>query len=308
MLNSQQKRKLARLISRLDRLAPAQPLPVVENGREIGAGFRIGITGPLGAGKSTLINKLVSAFRKKDLTVGVVAVDPTSPFTGGAVLGDRVRMSDLVMDDGVFIRSLATRGASGGLAANAVDAADLLDISGFDRIIIETVGVGQTEVDIMEACDCTVVVLEPSSGDSIQAIKAGLMEIADLFIVNKKDLKGADRFILDLETSIEMRMSRHRPDVLATLAVRGDGVPELCDWLEDHYNKLSGSSAIEQRRADQRFKRIRRAAETALMKEIWHRIPPEEVEAAADSGDPVREAAWKLIEQFFLPNDQVDDS
>lgn len=295
---NQQRRSLARLLSQLDRLGPADPLPNIENGRPVGNGFRIGITGPLGAGKSTVINHLIHCFRSRSLAVGVIAIDPTSPFTGGAVLGDRVRMTESVLDEGVFIRSLATRGMSGGLTATAVDSADLLDIFGFDRIIIETVGVGQTEVDIMEACDVCVVVLEPSSGDSIQAIKAGLLEIADLFIVNKKDLRGADRFIQDITASIAIRSVGRHPEVLATLGRTGDGVPEVCQWLENHWQMVD-KDQLAQRRAQQRAHRIRRAVEKAVMQRIWEQLTIEELERSAKGGLPVREAAGQLVEKLI---------
>lgn len=295
-MNTKNRRELARLLSRLDRLGPAEPLPAISGGRPIGSAFRIGITGPLGAGKSTLISEMVVQFRKNDFSIGIIAIDPTSPFTGGAVLGDRVRMTDLVLDDNVFIRSLATRGETGGLTSNAVDAADLLDIFGFDLIIIETVGVGQSEVDVMEACDAAVVILEPSSGDGIQAIKAGLLEIADLFVVNKKDLKGADNYIHDLKSAVDLRGVGRRPDVIATNARSGEGVKEVCDWLESYRN--TGADLTE-RRAKQRAERIRHVTEEAVIRKIWDYLPDAEVNKIARGGLPVREGGRLLMEQFI---------
>lgn len=207
--------------------ALARAVSIVENHRDgfdtllatlharIGQGWRIGITGPPGAGKSTLTARLVSAYRKAGLTVGVIAVDPTSPFTGGALLGDRIRMESVALDPGVFIRSMATRGSLGGLAEATGEVADVLDAFGTDRIIIETVGVGQSELDVSRNADSTVVVLVPESGDSIQTLKAGLMEIADIFVVNKSDRPGADRLRNELELMLGLRMGETLKNVPA---------------------------------------------------------------------------------------------
>ncbi len=298
-MNPQKRRELSRMLSRLDHLAPGQTLPTVTDGRKIGSAFRIGITGPLGAGKSTLINEITRHYRQRDRTVGIIAVDPTSPFTGGALLGDRVRMHDLTLDEGIFIRSLATRGASGGLTVGAIDAADLFDAFGFDRVIIETVGVGQSEVDIVGACDATVVVFEPGSGDSIQAMKAGLMEIADLFVVNKKEVRGAERFAMDIESALEMRSGERRPDVLMTSANSGEGVPELVDWLEGYYETARRNGRLEERRAGQRIDRIKRSAELVVARRLWQVITPASLDKLVNSDMSVRKAAHQLIEQFF---------
>jgi len=197
--------------------ALARAVSIVENHREgfdrllarlharIGHAWRIGVTGPPGAGKSTLTAALVAAYRGAGLSVGVVAVDPTSPFTGGALLGDRIRMESVALDPGVFIRSMATRGSLGGLAEATGEVADVLDAFGTDRIIVETVGVGQSELDVSRNADSTVVVLVPESGDSIQTLKAGLMEIADIFVVNKADRPGADRLRHELELMLGLR-------------------------------------------------------------------------------------------------------
>ncbi|HEY8469670.1 MAG TPA: methylmalonyl Co-A mutase-associated GTPase MeaB [Longimicrobiales bacterium] len=199
------------------RPALARAISIVENGRaagpallhalhpRIGRARRIGITGPPGAGKSTLTAALIGAFRARGETVGVVAVDPTSPFTGGALLGDRIRMGEATLDPGVFIRSMATRGSLGGLALTTKEVADLLDAFGFDHVLIETVGVGQSELDIAAAADTTIVVLVPESGDSVQAMKAGLMEIADVFVINKADRPGAERLAREVEMMLRLR-------------------------------------------------------------------------------------------------------
>jgi len=200
----------------------------------------IGVTGPTGAGKSTLIEKLVKQLRKNRKTVGVVAVDPTSPFTGGAFLGDRVRMQDLSTDEGVFIRSMATRGSLGGLAKATKDAVKVLDAAGKDAIIVETVGAGQTEVDIIKIAHTVVIVLAPGLGDDIQAIKAGIMEIGDVFVINKADRENADRAISDVEAMLEMNQEKKewRPPVVKTTAITGEGVPELVDKINQHRSFL----------------------------------------------------------------------
>jgi LAO/AO transport system kinase len=196
---------LARLISVVEDQRPGfRSLLNALHGR-LGHAHRIGITGPPGAGKSTLTAALIAHYRAAGDTVGVIAVDPTSPFTGGALLGDRIRMNEISMDSGVFIRSMATRGSLGGLALTTQEVADVLDAYGFDRILVETVGVGQSELDIAAAADSTVVVLVPESGDGIQAMKAGLMEAADLFVVNKSDRPGADRLARELSMMLHLR-------------------------------------------------------------------------------------------------------
>ena len=197
---------LARVVSIVENHRPGFDAILAELHPKLGRARRIGLTGPPGAGKSTLTTELTGAMRAAGLTVAVVAVDPTSPFTGGALLGDRIRMERVALDPGVFIRSMATRGSLGGLASATREVADVLDAFGFDRILVETVGVGQSELDIARTADTSVVVLVPESGDSIQTLKAGLMEIADLFVVNKSDRPGADRLRNELELMLGMRM------------------------------------------------------------------------------------------------------
>ena len=199
------KAALARAVSIVENRRPGADALLAALHPRLGRARRIGITGPPGAGKSTLTTELAAAYRAAGLTVGIVAVDPTSPFTGGALLGDRIRMEAIALDPGIFIRSMATRGSLGGLAASTRDVTDVLDAFGLDRVIIETVGVGQTELDVSRVADTTMVVLVPESGDSIQTLKAGLMEIADIFVVNKSDRPGSDRLRNEIELMLGMR-------------------------------------------------------------------------------------------------------
>jgi LAO/AO transport system kinase len=227
---------------------------------------RLGITGPPGVGKSTLVDALVRQHRRQDRRVGVVAVDPSSPFTGGAVLGDRVRMGDLTLDPGVFIRSMATRGSLGGLARSTKEVVDVLEAFGHEVLLIETVGVGQTEMDIATTADTVVVVLSPESGDAIQAMKAGLMEVADILVVNKADRPGADQMVRNLASDLALRPpAAWKVPVLLTVASRGEGLDELADAAARHHAFLQTSGSLEERRLG----RARNEVLAVLRDRLW---------------------------------------
>ena len=223
-------RAMARAISLIEDESPATGDLIRAIFNRTGRAYLVGITGPPGAGKSTLVDRVTSEIRRLGQTVGVIAVDPTSPFTGGAVLGDRLRMQTHAEDQAVFIRSMATRGHLGGLARATADAALVLDAAGKDVVLIETVGVGQDEIDIIRTADISVVTLVPGAGDDVQALKAGIMEIADIFVVNKADRAGADRVVADVEANLALRAygpEEWRPPILTTVATTGVGVAEL---------------------------------------------------------------------------------
>lgn len=273
------------LLTRLlagERRALARALTLVEDGgpdelRAVVAGLHpeggdarlIGITGPPGVGKSTLTNALVAELRSRGNTVAVVAVDPSSPFTGGALLGDRVRMQSHHADDGVFIRSMAARGHLGGIAFATPHALAVLDAAGFDIVIVETVGVGQSEVEVASAADSTVVVVAPGMGDSVQAAKAGILEVADLYVINKSDHPGAGRTLSELTGMLDVgHATGHegawRPPIIRTVASEGTGVSELADALDAHREFLVSSGALVERRRARALHAIREIALAAV--------------------------------------------
>ncbi|MCD6534623.1 MAG: methylmalonyl Co-A mutase-associated GTPase MeaB, partial [Deltaproteobacteria bacterium] len=222
-----------------------------------GNAYLLGITGPPGAGKSTLTDKIIVNLRKQGKTVGVIAVDPSSPFSGGAILGDRIRMQQHALDDGVFIRSMATRSNLGGLAKNTVDVIHLLDASGKDVIIVETVGVGQDEVDIVRIAQTTVVVMVPGLGDSVQIAKAGVMEIADVFAVNKADRDGADKLFSEIRAMLDMVKGDIKPEIFRTVAVDDVGIEELVQGIYAHGERVAASGLTEKKLAQQAESELR---------------------------------------------------
>ena len=308
-------------LARGDTAALARAISLVENQRDgfervlsalhgkIGKGTtqRIGITGPPGAGKSTLTEQLVRTYRERGLKVAVIAVDPTSPFTGGALLGDRIRMESVSLDPGVFIRSMATRGAQGGLATTTEEVADVLEAFGFDRILIETVGVGQTELDVAATAETTVLVLVPESGDGIQTLKAGVMEIAELYVINKSDRPGADKLRQEIEVMLGIRkgnafahitphhhhpgavkggQGRSRavtdswdPPVLPTVASKGEGIAGLVAALDQHHEHLERSGKLVERRKNRFAARTRAVVNRAIRQWVWDETDAERLVA-----------------------------
>lgn len=297
--------------------ALARAISLVENGRDgyeellsalhplVGRARRVGVTGPPGAGKSTLVERLVHQYRARGVTVGVVAVDPTSPFSGGALLGDRIRMESVTLDPGVFIRSMATRGAVGGLAMTTREVCDILDAFGFERILIETVGVGQSELAIAASADTALLVLVPESGDGVQVLKAGVMEIADLYVVNKADRPGAARLAHEVEVMLGLRRGeayrgstphhtvteQHAPTnaataegwappVLQTVATKAEGIDQLIDALDAHFMQLHGSGELAARRRSRLEQHTRDVVNRAVSTWMWQERGGEEIFAA----------------------------
>lgn len=268
------RRMAARAISLIENEDPEKNKILSAIYPHTGNAYVVGITGSPGAGKSSLVDRYLETLRKQGLTVGVIAVDPTSPFTGGAILGDRIRMQEHALDKGIFIRSMGTRGSLGGLSRATKEAVQVLDAAGKDVVLIETVGVGQSEVDIIKYADTTIVVLTPAGGDSVQTIKAGIMEIADIFVVNKADLAGADRTCSEVSMMLDLGESSRewRPPVVRTITMDGTGIGDMYQAIEDHHKFLEQSGNIEQVRKERIRRDVLDLIEYKIKKAVWDQV------------------------------------
>ncbi|MCW4055321.1 MAG: methylmalonyl Co-A mutase-associated GTPase MeaB [Candidatus Bathyarchaeota archaeon] len=295
--------QLVNAVLKGDRRAVARTITLIENNSPdakkivsslypyTGKAQIIGVTGPSGAGKSTLVEKLIRELRRRGKTVGVVAVDPTSPFSGGAFLGDRIRMQDLSTDAGVFIRSMATRNNPGGVAKATRDAVRILDSAGKDVVIVETVGAGQSEVDIIKIAQTIIVVLAPGLGDEIQAIKAGIMEIGDIFVVNKADRENASKTVSDIQSMLELSNAKDRwcPAIVKAIATKGEGTSQLLEKIDEHRKCLTeGEATLRQKRM----------VETELLEAIKQKTAEQIIEALKKTGELEKLVSQVLTRQM----------
>ena len=299
-LRSGDPRALARAISAVENRRAGCTDLLKELFRHTGHARVIGLTGAPGAGKSTLVDQLAKHYRKEKQTVGIIAVDPTSPYTGGAILGDRIRMQDHYADPGIFIRSMATRGSLGGLARTTADVATVLDASGRDRILIETVGVGQDEVDIVRLADITVVILVPGMGDDVQTIKAGIMEIADIFVINKSDREGAERVEREVRAmqSLDVRKDGWTPPIVKTVASEGTGTKELAEAIASYEAYLKKANLLLQKNVENWRERLVEMLRDAMLEKARAQIDDAKLrQYAAEIAEHKRDP-YSLVEEI----------
>ena len=294
-------RILSRVITRIENDDYVQDQRFIELYDQAQKAIRLGITGPPGAGKSTITNELIKRFLKKNQTIGVIAIDPSSPFSGGALLGDRVRMNHYNNDKSVFIRSMGTHGNLGGLARKTQEAGDILAASGKDVIIFETVGVGQGEYDIAKAADLTILVLVPESGDEIQLMKAGLVEIADIFVINKSDREGADRLANTLSSMINAIGNDSKPDapVFTTVASDGRGMDKLFDGVFDQLDKFDRCGLLVQKKKERYRNRVKKLIQEQLLGEFWTEDRLRKLEDATKSLDTITESPYSIADDIL---------
>ena len=294
-------RILSRVITRIENDDYVQDQRFIELYDQAQKAIRLGITGPPGAGKSTITNELIKRFLNKNQTIGVIAIDPSSPFSGGALLGDRVRMNHYNNDKSVFIRSMGTHGSLGGLARKTQEAGDILAASGKDVIIFETVGVGQGEYDIAKAADLTVLVLVPESGDEIQLMKAGLIEIADIFVINKSDREGSDRLADTLNSMIDTVGNKSNLDapVYATVASQGKGMDKLFDGIFNHLEKLDRYGLLVKKKKERYRNRVKKLIQDKLLGEFWTTDRIRKLEDATKSLDTITESPYSIANDIL---------
>ena len=294
-------RVLSRVITHIENDDYVQDQRFIELYDQAQEAIRLGITGPPGAGKSTIINELIKRFLKKNQTIGVIAIDPSSPFSGGALLGDRVRMNHYNNDKSVFIRSMGSHGNLGGLARKTQEAGDILAASGKDIIIFETVGVGQGEYDIAKAADITVLVLVPESGDEIQLMKAGLIEIADIFVINKSDREGADRLANTLSSMINAIGNDSKPDapVFTTVASDGRGMDKFFDGVFDQLDKFDRCGLLVQKKKERYRNRVKKLIQEQLLVEFWTEDRLRKLEDATKSLDTITESPYSIADDIL---------
>jgi len=299
-LRSGDPRALARAISAVENRRPDSANLLKALFPHTGHARVLGLTGPPGAGKSTLVDQLAKHYRKENQTVGIIAVDPTSPYTGGAILGDRIRMQDHYADPGIFIRSMATRGSLGGLARTTADVATVLDAAGRDLVMIETVGVGQDEVDIVRLAAVTIVILVPGMGDDVQTIKAGIMEIADIFVINKSDRDGAERVEREIRAmqSLATRHDRWTPPIVKTIASEGKGMKKLAEAISGYEAYLKKENLLMQKNVENWRERLVEMLRDAMLEKVRAQIDDAKLDRYAAEVAEHKRDPYSLVEEI----------